>query len=168
MKVAAAIVAVIALAALPGIVLSHATLVSSDPTNGATITTPYTLTATFAEDVDPTRSTLTVENSSGTIVASGTVNATDASETTAEMTAQLPALPNGTYTVRWTTVTPDDNGIERGTYTFNVGSGNATPAPTAPPATGGTGSGFDVLTAVVLGVILIGAVVALVIIRGRR
>ena len=163
MKVAAAIAAVFALVALPVIVLGHAELVSSDPANGATITTPYTLTATFAEEFAPDRSSLSVENSAGAQVAAGTANA-DATG----MTAQLPALPDGVYTVRWTTVTPDDNGVERGTYRFNVGSGAATPAPTAPPTVGGTGSGSDILVAVVVGIVLVGAVVVLVIIRGRR
>ena len=37
-----------------------------------------------------------------------------------------------TYSVRWTTITPDDNGIERGTFTFTVTA--ATPAPSASPA----------------------------------
>jgi len=41
-------------------------------------------------------------------------------------------LGAGTYSVRWTTITPDDNGIERGTFTFTVTA--ATPAPSASPA----------------------------------
>jgi LPXTG-motif cell wall-anchored protein len=163
MKVAAAIAATLAFAALPVIVLAHASLVNSDPAAGATITTPYTLVATFAEETDPARSTLIVENSSGAQVAAGTVNADDQTK----MTAQLPTLADGVYTVRWTTVTPDDNGVERGTFTFNVGSGSAAPAPT-PPAVGATGSSNDVLIAVGLAAILILAVVAFVFVRGRR
>ena len=38
-------------------------------------------------------------------------------------------LAPGTYSVRWTTVTPDDNAIERGTFTFTVAA--PTPAPGA-------------------------------------
>jgi hypothetical protein len=38
-------------------------------------------------------------------------------------------LPAGTYSVRWTTITPDDNGIERGTFTFTVAA--STPAASA-------------------------------------
>lgn len=151
------------MAALPGIVLGHADLVSSDPADGATITTPYMLTATFAEEFAPDRSSLSVENASGAVVAQGTAGADSKS-----MTAQLPALPDGAYTVRWTTVTPDDNGIERGTYIFNVGSSVSTPAPTPPPADGASGANNDVLIAVGLAAVLIVGVVALVIVRGRR
>jgi LPXTG-motif cell wall-anchored protein len=164
MKGTAAIAALLALVALPVIVLGHASLVSSDPSDGATISTPFTLEATFAEEIDPAQSTLIVENSAGAQVAAGTVDADD----TTTMTAELPTLPDGVYTVRWTTVTPDDNGVERGTFTFNVGSGNATPAPTAPPATGATGSNNDVLIAVGLAALLVVGVVAFVFLRGRR
>lgn len=164
LRVAAAIAATLAFAALPVIVLGHAALVTSDPANGATIQTPYTLVATFAEETDPARSTLVVENGSGAQVATGTVNADDATK----MTAQLPALPDGVYTVRWTTVTPDDNGVERGTFTFNVGSVSTTPVPTPPTAGGASGSSNDVLIAVGLAVVLIVGVVAFVFLRGRR
>ena len=163
LKVAAAIGAVLALS-LPALALAHASLVTSDPANGSTITTPYTLTATFAEETDPARSTLVVENSAGAQVATGAVNADDQTK----MTAQLPALPDGVYTVRWTTVTPDDNGVERGTFTFNVGSVSATPVPTPAPAGGATGSSNDVLIAAGLAVVLIVGVVAFVFVRGRR
>jgi hypothetical protein len=166
MKVAAAIAAVFALLALPVIALAHASLVNSDPAAGATITTPYTLTDTFAEEADPTRSTLTVENSSGAVVATGTVNADDETK----ITAALPALPDGTYTVRWTTVTSDDNGVERGTYTFIVGSTNVRPAP---PCVGqdcasnqGNG-GNDVFVAIGIAAVLIGAI-AIAVFGGRR
>lgn len=164
--VAAAIAAVCALVALPVLTMAHASLVTSDPAAGATITTPYTLTDTFAEDADPTRSTLTVENASGTVVATGTVDATDMTK----MTAQLPALPDGTYTVRWTTVTADDNGVERGTYTFNVGTTAASPAPSG-VATGtfNTVAALpDWVIAILIAAVLIVVVVAVVILRDRR
>ena len=164
LRVAAAIAAALLFAALPVIVLGHATLVSSDPAAGATITTPYTLVATFAEATDPTRSTLIVESASGAQVAAGTVNADDETK----MTAQLPTLPGGLYTVRWTTVTPDDNGVERGTFTFNVGSVSTTSVPTPSPTGGATGSSNDVLIAVGLAMVLIVGVVAFVFVRGRR
>ena len=165
LRVAAAIAAALALAALPVIVLGHASLVSSDPPDGGTIPgTPYTLTATFAEETDPAQSSLIVENSAGAQVASGAVNADDQTR----MTAELPALPDGLYTVRWTTVTPDDNGIERGTFTFTVGSSVSTPAPTAAPGSGASGSNNDVLIALGLAAVLIVGVVAFVLLRGRR
>lgn len=158
------------LAALAGLtvvggVLAHAELESSDPADGATITTPYTLTAVFAEEIDVERSTLIVESSAGAQVAAGTVNTDDHTM----MTAELPALPDGVYTVRWTSVTPDDNGIERGTFTFNVGSSPSSPTPTPPPPPGSSSTGSnEVLVALGLAAILIAVVVAFVILRGRR
>jgi methionine-rich copper-binding protein CopC len=165
-SVAALVAACLLTSAGAALVLGHANLVESDPADGATLTTtPYTLTATFAEAIDAEASTLFVESASGQQVATGAVNADDATK----MTADLPALPDGVYTVRWTTVTPDDNGVERGTFNFTVASGSATPTPTAAPTTGGGSSGNDVVLALVLAAIAIGAVVLFVVFsRGRR
>jgi copper resistance protein C len=166
-KVAAAIVAVLALVALPGIVLSHAALVSADPPVGGTLTTtPYTLTATFDDELTPDGSSILVENANGDQVAQGTVSTADAHVQTAE----LPALPDGEYTVRWTAVSADDAAVERGTYTFNVGSAapaTITPAPSPVPIDGNGGAPEDLYALLIAGV-LIAIVVGIVIIRGRR
>jgi hypothetical protein len=77
-------------------------------------------------------------------------------------------LPDGDYTVSWTTVTPDDNGIERGTFTFTVAAAGATPAPTPIVITPGATGSNDVLLALLLAAIGIGAVVLFVFFRGRR
>jgi copper transport protein len=146
---------------------AHASLVGSDPPAGGTLTTtPYTLTATFDEELTPDGSSLAIENGAGTQVAVGTVSAGDAHV----MTAELPALAPGQYTVRWTAVTADDQAVERGTYSFNVGSAAAsgTPAPTQPPAGGPTGSSNDALIAIGLAAVLILVVVAFIFVRGRR
>ena len=45
--------------------LAHAELEESDPADGATITTPYTLTATFSEEFDPDRSFIRVRGPAG-------------------------------------------------------------------------------------------------------
>ena len=167
MKVAAAIVALGMLVTLPGIALAHAELVSSDPPAGGTLTTtPYTLTATFDDELTPDGSSIVVENASGTEVATGTVSQTDEFA----MTAELPTLPDGAYTVRWTAVTADDLAVERGTYTFNVGaaSSSATPTPTAPPVDGLPGDSKEPIIAIGLAALIIGAIVLFVIIRGRR
>ena len=165
MKVAAAIAATLALAALPVVALAHAELVTSDPADGATITTPYTLKATFDDELTADGSSIVVEDASGTQVATGTVS--DSDEFT--LTAELPALPTGTYTVRWTAVSADDAAVERGTYTFNVGVGAAspTPAPTPAPVEPG-GSSNDTLIAVGLAAVIILGVVAFIFLRGRR
>lgn len=167
MRVAAAIAGLLAVVALPVIVLAHASLVSSDPPVGGTLPlTPYPLKATFDDELTPNGSSIVVEDGAGSQVASGTVSADDAHT----MTAALPTLAAGTYTVRWTAVSADDQAIERGTYTFRVSSSGipVSPAPTAAPGSGATGSNNDVLIAVGLAAVLIVGVVAFVIVRGRR
>jgi methionine-rich copper-binding protein CopC len=164
-RVAAAIAATLAFAALPVIVLGHAALVTSDPADGATIKTPYTLTATFDDTLTPNGSSILVQAANGNTLATGTVSATDAKV----MSAQLSVLPEGPYTVLWTAVTADDSAITRGTYHFNVGAAGAsvTPAPTPSPG-GAAGSGSDVLIAMGLAAAIIVVVVVFVFVRGRR
>lgn len=106
-------------------VVGHAELEESDPTDGETITTPYTLSVTFSEEIGTDRSQIVVSNSAGEEVASGGISADDATV----MTVELPLLEPGEYTAAWTAVTPDDNGVERGTFTFTVES-SPTPEPT--------------------------------------
>lgn len=160
MKVAAAIAATLAFAALPAIVLAHAELVSSDPADGATITLPYTVTAEFDEEIDPEASSLIVENAAGAQVATGTVDPDDPMR----MSADLLALPDGEYTVRWTVVTPNDQAVERGTFRFSVSGVRASPPPGS--VSGDTvPSGYEVAVALALASILVGAVVFLILRR---
>jgi len=174
--------------ALPA--LAHAELVESDPADGATIETPYTLTATFSEDfsADPDQSFIRVQDAGGDIVAEG-----GHSDQAATMTAELPALPAGEYTVRWQTTTADDNGTERGTFTFLVEASptpgatppltdepdaSATPSPTQAPSPApsasptvsngsSTGVGTDVLVALVIAVGAVGGLAYFLLRRSR-
>jgi hypothetical protein len=132
---------------------------------GTLTTTPYTLTATFDDELTPNGSSIVVENWTGTQIATGTVSGDNAKV----MSAELPALPPGQYTVRWTAVTADDLAVERGSYTFTVGAETAsvTPVP-APPAGGAAGSANDLVIALVLAAIAIVGVLAFVFVRGRR
>jgi methionine-rich copper-binding protein CopC len=112
---------------------AHAELVSSDPRDGAVLTTPpAAVVARYSEAIDPGRSSILVLDATGRQVARGGVDPSDATRRT--MRVSLPALAPGTYTVRWTTVTPDDNGVERGTFTFTVAAGGATASPSASPS----------------------------------
>jgi methionine-rich copper-binding protein CopC len=162
-------VACIALAVLATGVLAHAKLVSSDPADGGTLTTtPYTLKATFDEELTPDGSSLEVVNAQGSQVALGGLSATDDKL----MTVELPQLPQGPYEARWTAVTADDLAVERGTFKFNVGSVANPPAatPTAAPGapTSGTGSTSDLFLVFVLVGIVVVAVLAFLFLRNRR
>lgn len=128
----AGVVAALALLVIgPAAVLAHADLVTSDPANGTTLTaSPATITATYAEAFDTKRSSMELLGPDGATLATN--------EPATEATAESMTIPGfstlaaGTYSVRWTTITPDDNGIERGTFTFTVAA--ATFARSASPS----------------------------------
>lgn len=167
---AAAAVAATFVTLLASVVLGHAALQASDPASGATIKTPYTLTATYDDDLTPNGSAIVVQSAGGTQVANGTVSTTDDKT----MTVNLPVLPDGQYTALWTAVTADDNGLTRGTFTFNVSataSGSASPVATPAPsaANGGAGdSGTDLLIPIVVVVVLVAGIAAYFVYRNRR
>ncbi len=123
--VRAAVIACLLLLPVAAVAFAHAHLEESDPADGDTITTPYTVTARFSEEFDPERSFIRVHDSTGAQVAVGAVSPDDPTV----MTVDLPELQPGEYEVRWQTVTPDDNGVENDTFTFTVA-----PAPTDSPS----------------------------------
>jgi methionine-rich copper-binding protein CopC len=176
---------------------AHAELEESDPADGETITTPYTLTATFSEDFSPNpdQSFMRVQNGAEDIVASGGHD-----DQGATMTVELPALPPGEYTVFWQTTTVDDNGVERGTFSFTVGASPTpapsptsqpteapsatstpmapatlvptptqilTPIPSGEPGTGSSNGGTDVLLALAAGIAIVGILAYFLVHRSR-
>jgi methionine-rich copper-binding protein CopC len=167
---------------LAATVLGHAELVQSDPADGKTIPTPYTITATFSEvfDPNPARSFISVVDADDVEVAHGQVSADDQTV----MTVDVPKLEPGEYSVHWQTTTADDNGVARGTFTFNVAPAPPSAGPTstglpsatvAPGGPGGggdegqaEGSGKDVLLALAIAAVAIGAVAIFVFARMRR
>lgn len=142
-------------------VLAHATLVSSDPAAGAVLAaSPATVSATFAEPFAASRSSMELLRPDGTTLAMSTAATSSTAET---MTISgFGALIPGTYSVRWITITPDDNGIERGTFAFTVGASGeagsaaagavatAGPSPGAGGSSGSGGSGDIAIALVVL------------------
>jgi len=160
-------------------VVGHAELEESDPADGETINTPYTMTATFTEDFssDPEQSFIRVQNAAGEVVASGGHD-----DEGAAMTVELPALPPGEYTARWQTTTVEDSGVERGTFTFNVEAAATpqpaasttplptqilTPTPSGQPGTGASGAGTDVLLALAAGIAIVGVLAYFLVRRSR-
>ncbi len=172
--------ALVALAIVPGIAVAHSELESSDPAAGATLSvSPTEIRGDFSEEVDPARSTMELRGPDDSRVATGGVPA-DGPPTRMVITA-LPTLAPGAYEVRWTTVTADDDGVERGTFSFTVGEAAAA-APTAPTAVASAtpasstapspapapaaGMGDLLLPIVVLVAVLVGG--AIVLLRRRR
>ena len=94
----------------------------------------------FSEELDRAAATAMVSRMDGTRVDNGDAAVDTANRKT--LTVGVGTLVPGGYIVQWHAVTPDDNGVTEGSFTFTVvteGGGVATPV-TAPPVPGGTGS----------------------------
>jgi methionine-rich copper-binding protein CopC len=138
----AAVLLVSALVVAPA--SAHARLVSSDPSDGAKLSSqPTTVNVTYGEETSLDKSTLQVfyqkDASSPQVQADngdGQVNVND--RTKASVTLK-PGLGAGIYTVKWHTLTEDDNGQADGTFTFTVTGGAATDSGPA-TTTGGSGA----------------------------
>jgi methionine-rich copper-binding protein CopC len=128
----AALLAATVVAALPAAVAAHSELESSSPAAGEVVVGgPTEITGEFSEPVDPGRSSLELRGPDGARIARGGVP--EGGPATRMTIAGIPPLAPGRYTVRWTTVTADDDGVERGTFRFSVEA--ATPAPESPEPT---------------------------------
>lgn len=121
----------IALCAPPA--AAHATLISSDPTEGEVLTeTPDVVTFTFDERVTLTDGSVQVFDAAGEPVES------DASGEDEVVTADLPdELADGTYVVAWRVVSADGHPIS-GSLTFSIGAPSETVV--APQVDGGASS----------------------------
>ena len=118
---------------LPAAVGAHSELVSSDPSDGAMLTgPPLEISGDFSEELDTTRSVMELRAPGGGVLATGRVP--DGGPATRMAIVDLPAFAPGTYEVRWTTVTADDDGVERGTFTFTLLAATPSPTPTAEPS----------------------------------
>ena len=123
----AALLALLFLLAVPGLVLAHAELRTSDPADGSTVEgTPGVIVADFTEALaDGSR--LVLRGPDGERVAEGRIH--ESNDT--RMIIEPPELAAGDYEVRWTAVA-DDGHVERGSYSFTVVAA-ATPEPTDSP-----------------------------------
>jgi len=166
-------------ALLPAGVGAHSELVASDPTDGAILTDPpREISGDFSEELDAARSTMEL-HATGLLGPLATGGVPDDGPATRMAIVDLPEIAAGTYEVRWTTVTADDDGVERGTFRFTLVAATpsrspiaapsptpaSAPSPTPGPATGST-TGDVVVPLVVLAAILVGGGVWLV--RRRR
>ena len=128
----AALLAALVVAALPAAVAAHSELESSSPAAGDVVVGgPREISGEFTEPVDPGRSSMELRGPDGARIARGGVP--EGGPATRMTIAGLPPLVPGRYTVRWTTVTADDDRVERGTFRFTVDA--ATPEPESPEPT---------------------------------
>jgi methionine-rich copper-binding protein CopC len=131
------LLALAGLVALPAAALAHSELVASTPADGEVISgSPAVIAGEFSAPVDPGRSSMELRGPDGALVARGGVPA--GGSLTSMTIPEVPEIEPGTYTVRWTTVTADDNGVERGTFRFTVEAAGPSPTPSPPPTAGAT------------------------------
>lgn len=116
---------------------AHALVSSSTPADGANLErAPTQVSITFTEWPDPRLSVIHVLDVGGRRLELGGVRPVPGDRST--LTVALPSLPNGVYTVTWTTVSAVDGHVAGGYFAFGVGaspSSSALPGGSAAPST---------------------------------
>jgi len=133
-RATAAVTFALLLAALvPAGVAAHAELATSDPADGAILAdSPREISGEFSEALDAARSTMELR-APGLLGPLATGGVPDDGPATRMAIVDLPTFAPGAYEVRWTTVTADDNGVERGTFRFTLVAATESPSPIAEP-----------------------------------
>ena len=103
---------------------AHATVVSTDPADGALLATaPARVTATFSEPVELQLGALRVFAPDGSQAEAGSAEHLDGKPDTASVPLKA-GLKNGTYVVSWRVISADSHPV-RGAWTFSVGTRSA-------------------------------------------
>ncbi len=112
------ILAAVALLALPAAQASaHAFLKTASPAVGSTVSSPpRQVVIDFTEAVEPSFSTITVQNAQGAHIATGMPHLTGSNS---HLAVTLDPLPPGTYTVLWH-ATATDTHKTQGSFKFTV------------------------------------------------
>jgi copper transport protein len=130
---ALAAAAAILLLVAPATVVAHAALDEATPSDGATVLgTPAEIAGTFTQDLEPDGSSMQLRDAQGSVIATGMA---DPDEVRRMAITEVPDLAIGTYEVRWTTLSAEDDELERGTWTFTVALAAKTPGTPAPTET---------------------------------
>ncbi|HEV8403838.1 MAG TPA: copper resistance CopC family protein [Candidatus Limnocylindrales bacterium] len=175
---------------VPGLVSAHSELVSSSPTSGATVPSPYSgpIVLTFSEHL-ATGSKADLVDSTGATVASAVVDP-DAKTMTITPTTPLPA---GDYQVKWVSIADDGDVLRQPIVSFTVAPAaspspsataaastapsasaapttapTAAPTPAPSPAPDTSGSGGDVVLPIIVALIVLGAGAAYLLTRRNR
>ena len=135
---AAALAAAFVLAiAVPA--LAHAALISSDPADGAQLSSePSVVTMTFSEAPDPTLSVVHVLTTTAAQVEAGPVAPVPGQSKQLRISMK-PGLPDGVYTVSWRVTSAQDGHVTAGAFAFGIGvqpAGAVVPTGAVPPTPG--------------------------------
>ena len=139
---------------LPVSVSAHADLTSSDPSEGATLPSPFTgpVVLTFSEPLaDGSKADLVGPD--GSMVGAAAVDAKAATMTFTPSSTLAP----GAYQARWTSIA-DDGDLLRGIVKFSVAAATPSPATPSPsPAPVGDAAGGDAILPIVVVLIVVAA-----------
>jgi methionine-rich copper-binding protein CopC len=114
----------------PVTVAAHADLDVPTPADGATVEgTPAEIFGTFTQAMAPDGSSLVLRDPANAVVARGGVDPDDDHRM---VITDVPELAPGDYLVQWTTISAEDDELDRDTWTFTVTEA-ATPPPTSTP-----------------------------------
>jgi methionine-rich copper-binding protein CopC len=114
----------------PVAVAAHADLDVPTPADGATVEgTPAEIFGTFTQAIAPDGSSLVLRDPANAVVARGGVDPDDDHRM---VITDVPELAPGDYLVQWTTISAEDDELDRDTWTFTVTEA-ATPPPTSTP-----------------------------------
>lgn len=134
-RLVAVLAVAVVLAGVPGAALGHAELATVTPADTSTVGgPPAEIVMTFTEPLDPGRSSIRLVDAGGALVAEG--GTIDPGDDVGTMRLALPAVMTpGTYTIRWTSFSTQDNERNTGTTTFTLAPSTAPPTigPSNPP-----------------------------------
>jgi copper transport protein len=117
---ATVVIASVWLAAATTTASAHASLESSDPSNGELLdTSPDHLSLTFTEPPDLSLTTIRVLDDTGAPVPAGPPKFAPGSDR--ELRVRLDPVPDGVYTVTWRTVSATDGHVTASAFSFGVG-----------------------------------------------
>ena len=113
-----------------------ADLTQSNPEANATlVTAPTEVSLSFSQGLDPSGSRFTVTGPDGTPVHQGDSQVV-VNDQTSMSVALVPDLPDGVYSVQWTTLSAEDSTSATGSYSFTImGLISDVTVPTTPDTT---------------------------------
>ncbi len=115
-------------------VQAHAQLLGSNPSPGQVLTKfPTTIELDFSEKVDIPSARAELINASGEIIATGTVRQSPTSQLA--LFVDVPAKPDGVYSLSWQVISAVDGHETNGTVAFSVGLNSPRASLLPPPGT---------------------------------
>ncbi len=110
--------------------------ICTPPIDSTVETAPDKVVCTTTQSMDPANSKLEVFDASGTQVDQGdsAVDLNDPDRKTISVSLDPAKLSDGVYTVKWATLSTEDNEAEEGEFTFTIAGAGAQPTATATAA----------------------------------